>query len=83
MGKALTHLPAIAFGIASGLFLAMQPDVEKYLKEHVPGNHMSEAFNELNETTPYFMLFATGTQPIAFLTYAKHASPIYPYRMCQ
>lgn len=65
MGKALTHLPAIAFGVASGLFLAMKPDVEKYLKEHVPGNHMPDAFNELNETTPYFMLFATTTLMLA------------------
>lgn len=65
MAKSLTYLPAIAFGIATGLFLAMQPDVAKYLKEHVPGNHMPDAFNGLNETTPYLLLFATTTFLIA------------------
>ena len=65
MRKALTHLPAIAFGIATGVFLATQPDVEKYLKEHVPGNHMPDAFNELNETAPYLTLFATTTLMLA------------------
>ena len=59
--KTLTYLPAIVLGIATAILLTTRPDIEQYLNEHVPGNHMPDAFNELNETTPYFMLFATTT----------------------
>jgi hypothetical protein len=65
MGKVLTHLPAIVFGIATGILLATRPDIEKYLNEHVPGSHMPDAFNDLNETSPYLMLFATTTLMLA------------------
>ena len=65
MRKTLTHLPAIAFGTATAILLTTRPNIERYLSEHAPGKHMPDAFNELNETMPYFMLFATTTLILA------------------
>jgi hypothetical protein len=65
VANTLTHVPAIVFGIATAILLTTQPDIEECLKQHVRGNHMSDAFNNLNETAPYFFLFATTTSMLA------------------
>ena len=60
----LLRLPQ-ALGLVAALvalfLLAVRPNIERYLKENVPGNPMPDAFNGLNGSIPIFMVFVTGT----------------------
>lgn len=43
-----------------GLFI-VRPDIERYLKQNLPGHHMPDAFHGLNGILAIFMLFVTAT----------------------
>jgi hypothetical protein len=56
-------LQVLAFfaAIVSLCLFAMPTDVERFLKQNAPGQPMPDAFNELNNVIPVFMLFVTAT----------------------
>jgi hypothetical protein len=65
VSHSLSYLPAIIFGAATSMMLILRPNIERYLTEIAPGNHMPDAFRELNEVMPFFLLFGTTTAILA------------------
>lgn len=59
----LRLLQTLAFlaAIVSFCLYSTRPDLERYLKQNVPGNPMPDAFNGLNNAMPVFMLFVMAT----------------------
>ncbi len=59
----LRLLQTLAFlaAIVSFCLYSTHPDLERYLKQNVPGNPMPDAFNGLNNAMPVFMLFVMAT----------------------
>jgi len=56
---------ALISALVSLSLICIRPDIERYLKQNMPGNPMPDAFRGLNGTMTMFTLFVTATAVLA------------------
>lgn len=75
LAGALAVLSAVVFT----LLLVLKPDIEQYLADSMPGNHMPDAFDHLNRSIPIFFALMTISLALLFaITLKERYSLIVP-----
>lgn len=75
LAGALAVLSAVVFA----LLLVLKPDVERYLADSMPGNHMQDAFDHLNRSIPIFVGLMTISLALLFaITLKERYSLVVP-----
>lgn len=71
----LTTVSAILFA----LLLVLKPDLERHLRDSLPGRHMPDAFAHLNDSVPIFVALATvSLAMLCFVTVRRQYSLVVP-----
>ncbi len=73
--RVIQGLTITAAIVSFGLIL-LRPDIERYLKQYMPGQHMPDAFHGLNGTMTVFMLLVTATLLLAIRIETKRKTAL-------
>lgn len=63
---------AVTFATIFALLLLLKPDIEGFLYDSLPGRHMPDAFDHLNESVPVFVALSTASLALlSIVTFKK------------